>query len=134
MSITAPLLTNYETTGNAIEMRAAFRHPSRIVVNRQNQKQTSCFLNEQGVTITSTRLITPGHTFELARLNSVRIKRDNRLFALLLGKKRSFRLMVSDAPNKAPFVVFETQDAQFVKRLEIAMKQAADAAKRERVV
>src|SRR5438045_596716 len=100
---------------------------------KQLSGQSRCFLNEQGVTITSTRLIAPSHTFEFAKIKSVRIMRDKRLIFLLFGRKSWKRLMVTGGLNKIPVVVFETQDAKFMDRVEEAMNQVAAVAKGEKV-
>jgi len=84
-------------------------------------KQTVPFLDENGVVITRTHLTTPSHTIALARLNNVRITRENRLMALVSRHKPSFRLVVATAATEVPFVVFETEDAQFMRRIEVAI-------------
>ena len=101
--------------------------------NGWDEKQGSLLLNEQGVIITSARLITPGHCFELAKLKFLMIMKDSKVKAWLSRKRRSFRLVVSDAPGKNPFVIFETQDAGFIMRIEQAMNEAAAASGGERL-
>src|SRR5882724_7056476 len=95
-----------------------------------NQSKYRCFLNESGVTITTTRLITPSHNLEWANISSASISTSgNPLAALLLRQKGVFQLKVSDKSGADPFIVFETEDAELVKRLKTAMKQANAAAK-----
>ncbi len=89
-----------------------------------NQKQKQCFLNEQGVVITKTHLTTPGHSIEFAKIRSVRVIRDKPWMAFLFRQQRSFHL---------PVLVFKTQDAEFIKRIEMAMDQAAVFARGEKV-
>jgi len=95
-----------------------------------NQSKYRCFLNESGVTITTTRLITPSHNLEWANITSAGISKSaNPIAALLLRRKQMFLLKVSEKTGGAPLIVFETEDAELVKRLKTAMNEASAAAK-----
>ena len=96
----------------------------------ENQSKYRCFLNESGVTITTTRLITPSHNLEWANITSASISKSaNPIAALLLRRKQMFQLRVSDKTGASPVIVFETEDAELAKRLKTAMNQASAAAK-----
>ena len=102
--------------------------------NHQAEGQPA-FLNENGVTVTSTRPVTPKRTFELARIKSVRIVgHGGPLFSLLLGGKALLQLQVSDKPGAKPVNIYETDDAEFMKRIQNAMDQAAAANRAKKVV
>ena len=82
------------------------------------------------MTSTTTRLITPSHNLEWDHISSAKISKSaNPLSALLLRRKRVFQLTVTDKSGDAPVIVFETEDAELVKRLKTAMEQASAAAK-----
>lgn len=96
----------------------------------QNQSKYRCFLNESGVTITTTKLITPSHNLEWANIRSAKISKSaNAVTALLLRRKALFQLKVSDTSGSSPVIAFETEDAELAKRLKTAMDQASAAAK-----
>lgn len=96
----------------------------------ENQSKYRCFLNESGVTITTTRLITPSHNLEWENISSVKIsKTANPVTALLLRRKVLFQVKISDKTGGSAVMVFETEDAELVKRLKTAMSQASAAAK-----
>src|SRR5438105_5389317 len=92
----------------------------------ENQSKYKCFLNESGVTITTTKLITPTHNLEWANISSAKISKSaNLITALLLSRKRLFQLKVSETSGSSPVVVFETENAELAKRLKTAMEQAS---------
>jgi len=84
-------------------------------------------LDEQGITITETHLTASGQSFELAKLNYVRVERlrFSGLLNTLRRKSPVFRLIVLTATNASPLTVFQTEDAAFVDRIQKAMNQAA---------
>src|SRR5436305_14243262 len=91
----------------------------------ENQSKYRCFLNESGVTITTTRLITPSHNLEWDHISSAKISKSaNPLSALLLRRKRVFQLTGTDKSGSAPVIVFEPVDEQLVKRLKPALQLA----------
>jgi hypothetical protein len=96
----------------------------------ENKSKYKCFLNESGVTITTTKLITPSHNLEWANISSAKISNSaNPLTALLFRRKGLFQLKVSDTSGSGPVIAFETEDEELAKRLKTAMDQASAAAK-----
>jgi hypothetical protein len=75
-------------------------------------------------------LIASGQSFELAKIEAARLDRVRLgLLARLRGQKPVFRLLVRPRGNSVPVVALETQDREFVQRIESAMDKAARANK-----
>jgi len=88
--------------------------------------QAQPFLDEGGVRITRTHLTVPGQSFELAKIESVRIQRVRPgLLARLRAQKPVFRLLVRPRGNAVPVIAVETQDGEFIGRINNAMNEAA---------
>src|SRR5258708_7198232 len=101
----------------------------------QPANSESVIFQEAGVTITKTHIKTPSHCFAFAKLKFARIERlrTGGLPGVIPEVILGFRLVVSTHPKAKPVKIFETTDAELVKRIESAMNQAAAANKAKKV-
>jgi hypothetical protein len=90
--------------------------------------QEKLFLDEQGVRITKTHLMLPGHSVEFRKILSVSLHPKAASLLEKLMQRTTFQLMVTTNADKAPVSVFETQDAVLMERIQQAMNKAANAA------
>lgn len=92
-------------------------------------QQPTTFLDEQGIKITSTHLITPGQSFKLRNLGYVVVRREftNPLAALTKTGPATYKLMVSTKSNPNMRCVFATEDDEFLKKIQDATNRAAHA-------
>ncbi len=100
------------------------------------RKMVPVIFEEGGVTITRTHLSVPGHIFAFAKIQSLRLERisPTGLHAKVVKGPIGFRLMVSTIANAREVTVFQTTDAEYMKRIESAINQAAAANKGKRIV
>ena len=81
--------------------------------------QETTFLDEAGLVITSTHLVTPSHRFELKNIKSMRLYEPSPLNPLALLTKQPFRLFVHDF--KTEVIALETFDSALIAKLKVAL-------------
>jgi hypothetical protein len=86
-------------------------------------KHDGSLLNEDGIRITLTHLITDGKSLKWSDLGIVRIVRHGNFITKFTNP--TFQLMVAKKGASLPSSVFQTQDAELVKRIEAAINEVA---------